>query len=443
MSNFARIRAIVICAGLLPGLHAPRAEEVSRNPSHAGDVAGAYRWDSGRFVDIIEWDEFDTGWVAFDDSGWVRALTPTGARSFSAGPGSALAEPVVARIQFEPAEPSAPAQSLVWAIEGMPPRIAQRSEDALSEDVYFNNGTTRLAGTLLLPTSVGPHPALVLLHGSGPQDRNGTLPFARFLVRQGIAILGFDKRGVGASQGDWRRASFETLADDALAAVAYLKSRRDVDPGRIGLFGVSQGGWIGPLAASRSADVALVVSVSAPGVTPAEQTLDLIEAELRFGGVPEPEVAEAVQLTQLAFHYGRTRSGWDEYARALARSRERPWFSDLGLADDPNHNEWEQQQLFYHYDPAPALAALRCPLLVLLAEKDSGIPIEKNRRRWREALERGQSEYQILVVPGANHIMFGAKTGSLSEIPNLDGFAADYRRILLEWLRARFALQGP
>jgi hypothetical protein len=406
-------------------------------------VAGAYRWDAGGFVDIIEWDELGSGFVAFDDRGWVRALTPTGARSFSAGPGVALAEPVVARIRFEPAEPSAPARNLVWETDETPARAAWRTADALSENVSFDSGATRLAGTLLVPTSGGPHPALVLIHGSGPQNRSATLPFARFLVRHGVALLSFDKRGVGASQGDWRRASFEMLADDALAAVAYLKSRREIDPKRIGVFGVSQGGWIGPLAASRSADVALVVSVSGPGVTPAEQTLDLIEAELRFDGVREAEIAEAIRLTKLAFHYGRTRSGWDEYAIARARSHERSWLPHLDLPDDPNDDEWEQQRLFFHYDPAPALAALRCPVLALLAEKDSGIPVEKNRRRWLEALEGGEAAHEIVVVPGANHIMFGAKTGSAAEIPSLDGFVPEYRGILLEWLRARFDLREP
>jgi pimeloyl-ACP methyl ester carboxylesterase len=307
--------------------------------------------------------------------------------------------------------------------------------------VSFASGSTRLAGTLLIPQGKGPHPALVLLHGSGPQDRNGTLPFARFLVRHGIAILASDKRGVGASQGDWRKASFEALAEDALAGVAFLRSRRDMDRKRVGLFGVSQGGWIGPLAASRSRNVALVVSVSGPGVTPAEQTLDLIEAELRNEGLPEAEVQEALDLTKLAFHYGRTGTGWDEYAAALARSRERSWLPYLPLPPDAQDDGWEQQRLFYNYDPAPALAALRCPVLALFGEKDSGVPVEKNRGRWLAALTRGgHRKHDLIVVPAANHLMFEAKSGSLFEIPGLDRFAPGYRRILLDWLRDRFSL---
>lgn len=135
-------------------------------------------------------------------------------------------------------------------------------------------------------------------------------------------------------------------AGDALVAVAFPGSRRDIDRKRIGLFGVSQGGWIGPLAAPRSRRVALVVSVSGPGVTPAEQTLDLIEAEMRIDGVPDDGVSEA-----------------------LARG--------------------------------------------------------------------GHRDHALVVVPGANHLMFEAKTGSMFEIPALDGFAPGYRSTVLEWFEGR------
>ena len=412
-------------------------------PQDLKPLCGAYRWDSGGFVDVLAWDELGPGrLVVFDDQGSVRALFPSGARAFTAGRSVAIPEPIGARVRFEPADGAA--HTLVWDVESKPPRVAARVEDHRAEDVAFANSGTRLAGTLLAPASAGRHPVLVLLHGSGDQNRNGTLPFARFLVRHGIAILAYDKRGVGASQGDWRKASFETLAGDALAAVAFLRSRRDIDAKRIGLFGVSQGGWIGPLAASRSRDVSLVVSVSGPGVTPAEQTLDMIEAELRLSGVPEEEVQEAVGLTNMAFHYGRTGGGWAEYAAALARSGERSWLPYLPLPGDPKDSLWEQQRLFYHYDPGPALASLRCPVLALFGGKDLSVPAGKNRRRWQEALARGRHrEHSLLVLPAADHVMFAADTGSMYEIPGLDHFVTEYRTILLDWLRERFRIRQP
>jgi uncharacterized protein len=446
----ARLRATLLLSGrkgamtasLLVALLSPPVMNASPASDEVGRLSGAYRWESGGFVEILTWEELGPGrLVAFDDRGWVRALTPTGPLAFTAGSSVAIPEPVAARVRFEPADSTPFPRTLVWEAEGRPPQVAQRVDDGRVEPASFVNGTTRLAGTLLIPPSDGPHPALVLLHGSGPQDRNATLPFARFLVRHGIAILAYDKRGVGASQGDWRKASFETLADDALAAVAWLRSRRDIDKRRIGLLGVSQGGWIGPLAASRTRKVALVVSVSGPGVTPAEQTLDLIEGELRIAGVPEEEIREALDLAKLAFHYGRTGAGWDEYAAALARSQARAWLPYLSLPPTAQDDAWEQQRLFFDYDPAPALARLRCPILALFGGRDSGIPVEKNRTRWLEMLSRGRhGEPALVVVPAADHIMFEAKTGSMFEIPGLDGFVPEYRRILLDWLRGRFGL---
>jgi alpha-beta hydrolase superfamily lysophospholipase len=109
----------------------------------------------------------------------------------------------------------------------------------------------------------GKHPAVILVHGSGAENRAYVLPFARFLVRRGAAVLGYDKRGVGGSTGDWKTASFEDLADDVVAAFEYLKSRRDIDPAQIGLLGVSQAGWVMPLAAVRAKNVAFLNSIRA------------------------------------------------------------------------------------------------------------------------------------------------------------------------------------
>src|SRR5207248_3726314 len=105
-----------------------------------------------------------------------------------------------------------------------------------------------------------------LVHASGAEDREYLLPFARFLIRHGIAVLGYDKRGVGGSTGDWNTASFDDLAGDVVAAFAYLKARTDIDGSQIGLLGWSQAGWVMPLAAVRASDIAFLISISGPGV---------------------------------------------------------------------------------------------------------------------------------------------------------------------------------
>src|SRR5207247_3161520 len=114
---------------------------------------------------------------------------------------------------------------------------------------------------LISPNTRAKHPAIILVHASGSEDREYLLPFVRFLIRRGITVLGYDKRGVGGSTGDWNTASFDDLAGDVVAAVEYLKTRSDIDGKQIGLLGISQAGWIMPLAAIRSKDVAFLISI--------------------------------------------------------------------------------------------------------------------------------------------------------------------------------------
>ena len=112
------------------------------------------------------------------------------------------------------------------------------------------------------------------------------LPFARFLIRRGMAVLGYDKRGVGGSTGDWNTASFDDLAGDVVAAFEYLKTRSDIDPAQIGLLGVSQAGWIMPLAAVRAKDIAFLISISGAGIPAAETTIDQAQNEMTASGMP-------------------------------------------------------------------------------------------------------------------------------------------------------------
>src|SRR6266545_4527236 len=229
------------------------------------EYAGAYQWGPNAFVYLQMWDEF-SGFgkpqlVAFDESGEVRTLYPTDGNQFFAGPGAALSAAMESRIAFQ-RDGAGRIVSLTWQQDGAAPRTAKRVEIEKREDVRFTNRDVQLTGTLIAPSTGGRHPAIVLVHGSGAENRAYMLPWARFVIRHGIAVLGYDKRGVGESTGDWNAATYEDLAGDAVAAVEYLKTRRDIDATQIGLLGISQAGWIMPLAAVRSKDVAFLISVS-------------------------------------------------------------------------------------------------------------------------------------------------------------------------------------
>jgi hypothetical protein len=194
------------------------------------------------------------------------------------------------------------------------------------EGVSFRNGDVTLAGRLTAPQSKGPHPAVVLIDGSGPEDRDFLGPWVGFFASRGLVVLSYDKRGVRDSTGDWERAGFEDLAGDVLAGIQLLKRRKDVDPKQIGLWAVSQGGWIAPLVASRSSDVSFIILHAGASVTPAQQGLRAIESELRAYGLPEEEIKQAIAHYKLNDDFTRSGEGWDKlqdsYQKAQARNAE-------------------------------------------------------------------------------------------------------------------------
>src|SRR5215218_5862631 len=200
---------------------------------------------------------------------------------------------------------------------------------ASSTDVKFENQGTQLTGVFRRPLGDGPHPAVAFVDGSGPAEREGWDDEAEVLAAAGFASLAWDKPGCGGSGGDWRDQSLQDRASEALAAVACLAAQDGVDPTRIALLGASQGGWVGPLAASRSADVAAVISLSGSGVSPYQQEAYRVEHMLRDAGVPEDQIAGALAF----FHHraGRFHRG-DDLEEVLADQlthRDAPWYPVL------------------------------------------------------------------------------------------------------------------
>jgi len=312
------------------------------------------------------------------------------------------------------------------------------------EQVRFASGKITLAATLVLPPGAGPHPAVVLFHGSGPQERD--LLTARWFGAQGIAALAYDKRGTGESGGDFRTGPFMDLCDDGLAAIAYLKSRSEIDAKRIGVWGLSQGGWLGPLAASRSADVAWVIAVSGPGVSPGEQMIVYYANELRRGGAAQSDIQEAGNLRREIYNYLYTGKGYEQVKADLDRARTRPWFdkvkaqgdklyerlqppSELNERDHPNVIRFAREM---HYDPVPALQALRVPALFLFGDQDKLIPVEKSKEVIQQVLtESGHRDFTIRTFHNADHGMFLTTGGGYGELD------PEYLDVMSGWLAAR------
>ena len=403
------------------------------------EYAGVYQWGQDAFVYLQLWAELSgkNQLVAFDESGEIRALFPTGADQFFAGPGAAINKTIESKIQFQ-RDSAGRISGLKWQRNGESARVAQRLEIERREDVQFSNGDVRLAGTLISPTTQGKHPVIILVHGSGGVDREYMLPFARFLIRHGIAVLGYDKRGVGGSTGDWRTASFDDLAGDVVAAFEYLKTRNDVDPTQIGLLGVSQAGWVMPLAAVRAKDIAFLISISGAGIPAAETTIDQSRNEMTMNGMKPETVNQIVDLMKLQYHFARTGQDWDKYVVArntlVARLGQAPE-SFPGSQTDPY---WGFIRRLYFYDPAPTLRQLKTPTLALFGALDNNIIAQKNKAAWDSALRAaGNRDYTSLILPGANHIMLAAKVGSNSEMPSLRRFVPDYAVTIRDWLAKR------
>jgi len=292
------------------------------------------------------------------------------------------------------------------------------NQSSTEETVRFDSGKVTLAGTLVKPGGIERHPAVVLFHGSGPQERD--LFMARWFANLGIAALAYDKRGVGESGGDFRKVPFMELCDDGLAAIEYLKSRKEIDPKQIGVWGLSQGGWLGPLAASRSADVAFVIAVSGPGVSPGEQMIVYYANELRAQGVPESDVREASAVRRDIWNYMSNGNGYEQVKKELEEARAKGWFGKAKVQQDdsfgtlptpaelnkqPAHSkQWFNQEAVY--DPVPALRTLRVPALFLFGDRDQLIPVQESVIIIRRVLaEDGHHDFTIREFPNDDHGM--------------------------------------
>ena len=199
-----------------------------------------------------------------------------------------------------------------------------------TEEARFRSGDLPLVGTVLRPRTPGTHPAIVFVHGSGPQTRDSYIRwFADRFARAGFVTLIYDKRGTGESGGEpWPQTSgsFTDLADDAVAGARFLRGQTYVDASRVGIWGLSQGAWIAPLAAAQAPDlIGLLILLSGGGVSPAEQELYDDEVKLRDLGFDESAIAEALAYLRLADQYVRTQSDedWNRFVGARDEIRGR------------------------------------------------------------------------------------------------------------------------
>lgn len=293
----------------------------------------------------------------------------------------------------------------------------------------------KLAGTMTLPLSQTPTPAFILVTGSGAQDRNETImghkPFlilADHLARRGFAVLRMDDRGVGGSTGNLLESTDEDLAEDVAAQVEYLKTRKDVDPRRIGVIGHSEGATVGAIAAAANRDIALLVLLAGPGVSGRDLVVRQGETLLRKSGLPDDFVAKSRQTQEAIF-----KTLAEEKDNAVAGQKMKAAVADLltALSADQKlsgafaQNMFETQirtaltpwfRHFANFDPRSTLEKVKCPVLALNGGRDTQVPPDQNLPRIADALKAGNNpDFKTLELPKLNHLFQSCETGLPAE----------------------------
>lgn len=296
-----------------------------------------------------------------------------------------------------------------------------------------------LSGTLTIPKEgEGPFPAVVLISGSGPQNRDsevfGHRPFfvlADFLTRMGVAVLRFDDRGVGKSKGDFASATTRDFASDVFALVQFLKTRKEIDSARIGLIGHSEGGYVAPMVAARTRDVSFLVLMAAPGVSGLRLSLAQGETLARAEGVSEGEIQKNRTLQMELFEIYLSEADPMKAEPRLIKAVER---FTAPMTDEKKRVQETQRLLasakafnngwfrfFLRYEPGPTLKKVRIPVLALNGSLDLQVHGPENLGAISRHLRSGGNrKVRINELPGLNHLFQTAKTGATSEYGLLD-----------------------
>lgn len=373
------------------------------------DFLGTYQFDSGESLLINLAPEYSSSGLYFFGQGLmlthfgtgaIRALYPVAQDTFLVGRARAMGYPFEEQITFQ-RDATGKASSLTWQIRN--PDSGQLGEkqsvtrlDLKSEVVHFiSQDGTELTGLLTLPATPGPHPAIMSLHGSeaGTKDNFGSQQMSAFMASQGIVTLTYDKRGVGESKGVYVEAATEKnlslIAQDAIAGVEYLKSRPEVKADRIGLTGFSQAGWVIPIAASESKDVAYFIILSGP--------------------------VTSVGHEDLFSTYTNDGDSANNYSQEVIAKR---------LADTPHSG----------FDSTPIIATLDQPGLWIWGDQDKSLPSFESENNLKEIIALGKSNFTSVMLPNADHNLQQTSQGLFNEIPYAAGYQEDFYRTIVEWL---------
>lgn len=310
------------------------------------------------------------------------------------------------------------------------------------ENVTFQNkkDNISLGGTLTLPSKEGKFPVVVLISGSGAQNRDSELlghksflVIADYLTKKGIGVLRFDDRGVGESKGDRNVATTKDFATDVSAAVEYLKTRKEINTKKIGLIGHSEGGIIAPMVAANSKDISYIVLLAGTGIPGDELLIQQTYLVGKAAGMSEEDLKVDGDANAKIYSIMKKEKNVEEAKKQLTAIIKAS-FDELPADQKPSPEEVDaviaQQlavitspwfQYFISYDPSLILKDVKCPVLVLNGEKDVQVPSKINTQAIKNALEKGGNKRVTVVeFPNTNHLFQECTTCSVDEYEKLE-----------------------
>ena len=329
-----------------------------------------------------------------------------------------------------------------------------------SEDITFQNvkANISLAGTLTLPEKEGNFPVVILISGSGAQNRDeellGHKPFlviSDHLTKNGIAVLRYDDRGVGKSEGNFKIATSADFATDVESAIAYLKTRKEIDKKKIGLMGHSEGGLIAPMVASQSEDVSFIVLLAGTGlrgdkIILLQQAL-IAEADgTSDSGIKEATDAftKAVDMVMKSDDDQKLKTDLTNFINELIENDPNAEIPGGMTKEDfvstqVNEISSPWMKYFLKLDPAIAIEKVKCPVLAINGEKDLQVPPKENLEAIKTALAKGGNEKVTTVeLPNLNHLFQECETGSPKEYANIEQtISPTALTLILDWIKAQ------
>lgn len=341
------------------------------------------------------------------------------------------------------------------------PQEPKKPYPYFEEEVTYDNPRAgiKLAGTLTIPKGEGPFPAVLLIAGSGPNTRDEVvfghkvfLVLADYLTRRGIVVLRSDKRGIGQSKGKYEEATSAEFADDALAGVEFLKTRKEVDPRKIGLVGHSEGGVVAPMVASRSQDVAFVVLMAGTGVSGEEILYRQGQDVLKSMGVDEKQLALQRVIQERMFAVlkeDNDRATTEKKLREII-AQETAKLSEQDKKKAESQKSLVESQIknmlltpwmryFLTFDPQATLGLVHCPVLAINGAKDVQVAADVNLPAIQKALRAGGNhDVTVQELPNLNHLFQSSKSGAVSEYGQIEETISPTALALMgDWIETR------